>query len=143
MTIPLMVGRTLAVLLMLSPAAACAKPVDRAPSPIRETATSAAGVPLQDFIKRRENRLLAKDTDGDGKVSKAEFLSAAKAGKGDPAKRFAKIDRNGDGMLDKSEIDAMLVRRFKRLDANSDGAIRAEERTARKNINATGDETDS
>ena len=57
-------------------------------------------------------------------------MAAAKAGKHDPAKRFAKLDTNGDGMLDKTEIDAMLSRRFKRLDTNGDGLLSADERAA-------------
>ena len=51
-------------------------------------------------------------------------------GRGDPARRFAKIDTNGDGLLDKAEIDAMQTRRFKRLDTNADGVLSAAERAA-------------
>jgi Ca2+-binding EF-hand superfamily protein len=77
-------------------------------------------------------RMMAADTDGDGKVSKDEFIASTKPGKADPAKRFAKIDANGEGMLDRSEIDAMLARRFKTLDANGDGGVSAEERAAKR-----------
>ncbi len=117
--------RTLAFGLLLLSVGACAQPAGQAGSGLR---ASGAGLTLQDFVTRNEKRLLADDTDGDGKVSKAEFLAGAKSGKGDPAKRFVKLDANGDGMLDKSEIDAMLARRFKRLDANGDGVASADER---------------
>ena len=120
---------SVALLLMLVPVGACAQPADQQTSARRSVATS-PGVSLQDFVRRHEGRVLADDTDGDGKVSKAEFLAAAKSGKGDPEKRFARIDRNGDGMLDKSEIDAMLTRRFKRVDVNGDGVLSADERAA-------------
>jgi EF hand len=36
------------------------------------------------------------DTDGDGKVSKTEFLAMAET-------RFAKMDKNGDGFITKEE----------------------------------------
>lgn len=87
-------------------------------------------ITLQMFVQRHERKLIADDTDGDGKVSRAEFLAAVKAGNGDPAKRFARIDSNGDGVLDKAEINAMPTRRFSRLDTNGDGALSPDERAA-------------
>jgi hypothetical protein len=100
---------------------------------------------LSTFVSRRDKKLLADDIDGDGKVSRSEFIAAVKSGKADPARRFARIDANGDGTLDKPEIDAMLSRRFRRLDINGDGMLNAAERTtaqARKNRNA-GEEPES
>lgn len=146
MTTPKTFRRAAAILLPLAPAAACAKPADQTTPPAKiNKGTASAGVTLQAFQTRHEKKMLAADTDGDGKVSKAEFIAAAKAGKGDPAKRFAKIDTNGDGVLDKSEIDAMLARRFKKLDTNGDGVASADERAAAhaKNGKAAGDGSDS
>jgi hypothetical protein len=139
------VERIFLALLILSPAVACAKPIDQAASGQRGIGTSAKGVTLQDFVKRRASRQLAADTDGDGKVSKAEFLAAAKAGKADPTRRFARLDRNGDGLLDKSEIETMLSRRFKRLDADGDGVASSAERGAarKKSPDVPGNETES
>lgn len=117
-----------AFLLALAPVAACAQPAGQANA--GRTKAAGGGTTLQQFTSRHESKMLAADTDGDGKVSKAEFVAAAKAGKGDPAKRFAKLDTNGDGMLDKSEIEAMLARRFNKLDTNGDGIASAAERTA-------------
>lgn len=114
---------------VLVPAAACAKPADQAVPSQRGAAATAAGVTLSAFVSRRGKHLLAADTDGDGKVSRAEFL-AERAGKGNPVRRFAKLDRNGDGLLDKAEIDAMQGRGFARLDANGDGLLSADERAA-------------
>lgn len=139
-------GRAAAVLLLLAPAAAWAKPADQTTPPAKiNKGTASAGVTLQAFETRHEKKMLAADTDGDGKVSKAEFIAAAKAGKGDPAKRYAKIDTNGDGVLDTSEIDAMLARRFKKLDTNGDGVANADERAAAyaKKGKAAGDGSDS
>ena len=39
------------------------------------------------------------DTDGDGSVSKAEFVAGAEA-------RFTKMDKNGDGVLTKDDMPA-------------------------------------
>ena len=133
-------------MIALVPIAACAKSADQAaPSAKNKAGERSAGVTFQDFVKRHEKKLLADDTDGDGKISLAEFVAVAKTGKGDPAKRFAKIDRNGDGLLDKSEIDAMLEHRFKSLDTNKDGVASAEERAAAhaKKGKAAGDGSDS
>jgi len=87
---------------------------------------------VKDFTTRRERRMLSADTDGDGKVSKAEFLAAARSGKGDPARRFNRLDRNADGLLDRQEIAAVMTRRFGRLDTNGDGMLTPTERAAAK-----------
>ncbi len=113
--------RSVAIMLAFAPIAACANPMPKA---------GMGDMTLQAFQQRHERKLLAADTDHDGRVSKAEFLAAAKPGKGDPAKRFARLDGNGDGFLDKAEIDAMLAKRFKRLDTNGDGVVSAQERAA-------------
>jgi hypothetical protein len=137
--------RSISFLLALAPVGACAQPVDQGSSSTRNAAARNSGVTLQNFVKRHEKKLMANDTDGDGRISKAEFIAAAKAGKGDPAKRFAKMDANGDGMLDKTEIDAMLTGRFKKLDVDSDGVASASERATahHKKGKASGDGSDS
>ncbi len=48
----------------------------------------------------------------------------------DPARAFARIDTNGDGFLDKAEIDAASAERFRRMDANGDGVVTPDERMA-------------
>lgn len=125
-----LLGRTALALALVAPTAACARPADQAAQSHREATKSTAAVSAATFVSRHEKKLLAADTDGDGKVSRAEFIAAAKAGKHDPAKRFAKLDANHDGMLDKGEVDAMLNRRFTRLDSNGDGMLSADERAA-------------
>jgi hypothetical protein len=122
--------RGAAFALMLSPVAACAQPAHQRAPAGGQSDTAPGGATLEAFVQQRETKLMAADTNGDGKVSRAEFIAAAKDGKADPATRFAKIDRNGDGMLDKSEVDAMLTRRFQRLDTNADGILSREERAA-------------
>ena len=122
--------RSVALVIVLAPVGACARPVTQADGKAGSHDTRSASVPLQTFVTRHEKKLLAADANGDGRVSKAEFLATAQAGKGDPTRRFAKLDANGDGMLDRGEIDALLARRFKRLDTDGDGLISPAERAA-------------
>ncbi|GLS19836.1 hypothetical protein GCM10007874_28530 [Labrys miyagiensis] len=72
---------------------------------------------------------MAADTDGDGKISQAEWtaFAAKRKAKGDPAKLFARIDANHDGFIDHGELDAFLAKRFARLDKNKDGVLTGNE----------------
>ncbi len=96
-----------------------------------------AAMSLQDFTARRERQMLAADVDGDGRVSKAEFVAGTKSAKGDPARRFAQLDRNGDGAIDRQEIAAMTARRFARLDGDRDGSLTREERAVARTATPT------
>jgi Ca2+-binding EF-hand superfamily protein len=87
---------------------------------------------LDQFISRQSDRIMAADTDGDGKVSKAELAAQMKNGRGDPDRMFAMMDANHDGFIDKDEIRAVLTRRFQRMDANHDGVVTPEERMAQR-----------
>lgn len=100
-----------------------------APLPIAAQDRTGPGgdVTLSQYQQRGEARVMAADTDGDGRVSRAEFI-AAQTGHGDPAARFARMDMNGDGMLDRAEIDTMLTRRFQRMDADGNGVLSPQER---------------
>jgi len=123
---------TLVGLLLLLPAAACGQSRQPSGSMKAAVAKSTAGMTVTDFTARREQRILSADTDGDGKVSKAEFLASRNSGKGDPARRFGRLDRNADGWLDKQEITSVMARRFSRLDTNGDGVVTPAERAAAK-----------
>lgn len=106
-----MLARTAVAVAVLAPATACAKPAEQATSSTRGAAAAVTGTTLLSYVARHESKLLADDTDGDGKVSRAEFLAAAMAGKGNPARRFAKFDTNGDGLLDADERAAVHARK--------------------------------
>ena len=114
------------------------------------------GMSLQQFLSVARGRIMDRDADGDGRISAAEF--AAGAGARPHAKRqatdaapptsapmpagdrpmagmmssrmFQRFDTNGDGYLDKAEVDAMLTKRFERMDTNHDGIVTAAEREA-------------
>lgn len=83
--------------------------------------------------EHKQDRLKAMDQNQDGKVSKAEYL-AYQAQKAET--RFARLDRNHDGVLGVDEIGNGHRRHnghglFHRLDTNGDGVVSAEEnRTA-------------
>jgi len=61
-----------------------------------------------------------QDLDGDGKISKEEFLAPAEA-------RFKSQDTDGDGVITLDEILAHVSERFESSDANSDGYLAQEE----------------
>lgn len=93
---------------------------------------------LAEFQASRSAAILARDSDGDGRLSAAEWAvrarnSTAKAQRRDPTKAFARFDGNRDGFLDRGEIGGFLVRRFARADANGDGALTLDERGRGRN----------
>ncbi|MGU3361520.1 EF-hand domain-containing protein [Methylobacterium sp. M6A4_1b] len=94
-----------------------------------------AGVDLATFQARHRMRLMRADTDHDNRISEPEWKAwwAARPGKGpaDPAKRFRRLDANGDGFVTAEEIDAVTAKRFARLDDNHDGRVMRAERPCR------------
>ncbi|WP_068090315.1 EF-hand domain-containing protein [Novosphingobium rosa] len=125
----------LAGLVLAQPAftlTASAQSTDEVPAP-------AHGKPLtlDQFLSRQTARIMAADTDGDGRVSKAEMMAAASGGKGgeargNPERRFDRMDTNHDGYLDKDEIRAALTQRFQRMDRNGDGVLTPDERVGQR-----------
>lgn len=127
MQFPTFRGAALALLLL--PVATCAQPAAQQAAASGSGAAS-GGVTLQQYVQRHQRKLMAADTYGDGRISRDELVAAAMSRKSDPAKRFARLDRNDDGMLNKAEIDAMLARRFARLDTDGNGVLSLAERAA-------------
>jgi Ca2+-binding EF-hand superfamily protein len=98
-----------------------------------------------DFAEMRRARdgwVAQVDRNGDGRISRDEFLTAPPHGAGGRvsplhrarrAKVFARIDMNRDGAIDAAEREASLKRWFARRDLNNDGRLSYEElRAARK-----------
>ncbi|KAF1693676.1 hypothetical protein CSC62_12945 [Pseudoxanthomonas jiangsuensis] len=95
---------------------------------------AAAGALAQ--VERTGDYLAKMDTDGDGRVSQAEYVAWM-------GYAFERMDRDGDGVLSAEEqpggkgrpigLDAhrqRLAERFKRQDANGDGWLDARELAA-------------
>lgn len=87
-------------------------------------------------VERTGDYLSKMDTDGDGRVSLAEYLAWM-------GYAFEKMDRNGDGVLSGDELPGgkgkpvtrdehhrRLAERFRRQDANGDGFLDARELSA-------------
>lgn len=104
------------------------------------------------WAARARDRLMALDADHDGKISKEEFAAGqammmmgrgrmpadgdGAAPKRDGSRMFALLDTNNDGVIDATEINAMLARRFARMDANHDGVLTPDERQAMRGRDA-------
>ena len=113
-------------------------------------AAPAEGVSFDAWAARARERLMALDTNHDGKISKDEFAArGAMMGRGrghadgdanhpkrDGSRMFARMDTNNDGYLDANEINAMLAGRFARMDANHDRVLTADERHAMRGPSA-------
>lgn len=121
-------------------------------------APAAGGISFDQWAAKARERLMALDTDHDGKISKAEFAARAEhmggggrwggrrgggdqaggdAPKHDGSRMFDRFDTNHDGYLDATEINAMLAQRFARMDANHDGVLTDDERHAMRGGNAS------
>ena len=87
-------------------------------------------------VERTGDYLSRMDTDGDGRVSRDEYLAWM-------GYAFEKMDRDGDGVLSPAELPGgkgkpvtlaqhrqRLVERFARQDANGDGYLDAKELSA-------------
>jgi Ca2+-binding EF-hand superfamily protein len=90
-----------------------------------------------------QSLLKKADKNGDGKISKEEFMANAPQGANDPkaADLFKQIDTNGDGFIDETESKAALKKMhhhghhhkpdpaamFKEADTNGDGEISLDE----------------
>lgn len=117
-------------LLPLSLAMLAAAPAPAQPAASPPAAPQAQGITLDQFLARQSGRIMAADTDGDGRVSKAEMMAMPTRGGHDPSRMFDRMDANHDGYLDRAEIRAALTRRFQRMDKNGDGVLTPDERMA-------------
>ena len=95
------------------------------------------------FAAKASQRMVALDTDHDGRISKDEFAARAAmrrqtegGAKHDGSRMFARLDTNSDGYLDTAEMNAMAAKRFARMDANHDGMLTPDERQAMRGATA-------
>ena len=75
-----------------------------------------------------QERLAAADTNKDGKLTVQELEAHRAAHMAERGKRhFAKLDKNGDGVLTKDEVGEKKWERIGKADANRDGKVTQEE----------------
>lgn len=90
-------------------------------------------ITLEDLTTLRENRFAEIDTNGDGSVSKDEFIAHQAARSEERATAmFDRLDADGDGTLSRDVLEGrrgggMGERMINRLDADDSGGISAEE----------------
>ena len=78
-------------------------------------------------------RFLKLDTDADGTITEAEMLARMQHRIAERvAKRFAMMDRNGDGRVERAEFEESGAERFARLDTDGDGRVSREELRAQR-----------
>ena len=90
-------------------------------------------ITAEDLTTLRNDRFAALDSDGDGAVSKDEFLAAQRLQAEDRAERmFDRLDADGDGVLSRDVIEGRQRggggdRMISRFDEDNSGGISAEE----------------
>ncbi|HUS53626.1 MAG TPA: EF-hand domain-containing protein [Thermohalobaculum sp.] len=92
----------------------------------------------------RAVHFLRLDTDGDGIITEAEMLERMQKRIAERiAKRFAMMDQNGDGRVERAEFEETGTARFKRLDADGDGRVSTEEFRAQQHGRGRGKHDDT
>lgn len=89
--------RKLPVILAISALVMAAQPVRAEDAPSAPAAGQERGQMREGFRHHRGEMMQRMDKDGNGSVSREEFLAGA-------AERFTKMDRNGDGVLTKDDM---------------------------------------
>ncbi len=102
---------------------------DWAENVIKNIDTSRDGkISPEEFSNARKRRFQAIDRNRDGKLSRSELdQTNLVPGRGRAAKRFDRMDADGDGSISWEELQMRDRRIFSRVDENGDGFISKEE----------------
>lgn len=82
-----------------------------------------------EFLERRSEAFQDLDADRSGSLTEAEFeLAVSQRMKRFSSRAFAKVDTDGNGVISQAEWDQSPPRAFDKLDKNSDGVLTPTER---------------
>lgn len=82
-----------------------------------------------EFLARRSDAFRDLDADASGALTELEFeLAVAQRMKRFTGRAFAKVDKDGNGVISQAEWDESPPRAFDKLDRNSDGILTPSER---------------
>lgn len=83
---------------------------------------------VRELPEKLQGRLAPADTNRDGRLSVEEIEAHRATRKAEHGKKhFAKLDKNGDGVLTKDEVGEKKWERIGKADANQDGKVTQEE----------------
>lgn len=86
-----------------------------------------------EFLERRSEAFQDLDADRSGSLTAAEFeLAVSLRMKRFSSRAFAKVDTDGNGVISQAEWDQSPPRAFDKLDKNSDGVLTSTERARLK-----------
>jgi hypothetical protein len=114
--------------LALSAAACSKKDAPEAPSPTKEDRASEAPAPEATAAATTPSADPAPPAPAPAESgAEADGPPDGRRGAMDPDKLLKKLDKNGDGALDSSEIPDRMRKRLDRADTNHDGKVTADE----------------
>ena len=86
-----------------------------------------------EFLARRSEAFADLDADGSGGLTQSEFeLAVSERVKRFSGRAFGKVDADGNGAISQAEWDQSPARAFDKLDRNGDGVLTPDERERKK-----------
>jgi Ca2+-binding EF-hand superfamily protein len=90
-------------------------------------------VTKENMEQRQAERFARMDTDGDGRLSVDELHAGLQRERSERMHKW--LDRDGDGFVSAEELAAMQNKRFAKMDANGDGVLDKDEmRSSRRDM---------
>ena len=89
--------------------------------PMKADKDGDARVSEAEYERWRAKRYAKWDTDGDGTITRAEWME--NKGGNNPERAFDRADEDGDGQLSQAEVSARIAKEFLKRDADGDGYL--------------------